>query len=65
MCQGHHITMTLLGLCLSLLLTSLASARLLHVVDIGHEDKEVTTAAKIAVLTCQVRRIRISTHIRM
>ena len=48
--------MTLLGLCLTLLLVSLASARLLHVVDIGHEDKEVSTAAKIAVLTCQVGR---------
>ena len=36
------------------LLASLTYARVLHVVDIGHEDKEVTTAAKIAVLTCQV-----------
>ena len=54
--------MTILGLCLSLFLASLASARLLHVVDIGHEDKEVSTAAKIAVLTCQVRRIRSGIH---
>ena len=36
------------------LLASLTYARVLHVVDIGHEDKEVTTAAKIAILTCQV-----------
>ena len=46
--------MILLSLFIWLLVTSLASARILHVVDIGHEDKEVTLAAKIAVLSCQV-----------
>ena len=45
------------------LLASLTYARVLHVVDIGHEDKEVTTAAKIAVLTCQVSMKMFELHI--